>query len=134
MKEKFDSNKQSSRFPKKIKRKTLYLTIISAILLLSICFIFYHISFKKSPTENITNNSSKSQLSNIHPFANNSDLISENISINIENGIAKINGIISNSSNSNIQDINCIFTLYNDSNEVVYDFKISNLKTPLAFC
>ena len=69
-------------------------------------------------------------LSELHVIENSNNLISKDFSMDMNNGISKINGTIENPSEDTLDNLNFIYTLYDSSNNSVYEFEISisNLK------
>ena len=64
-------------------------------------------------------------LSEHHIVENSNNLISKDFSIAENNGISRINGTIKNTSKDILYDINFIYTLYDNSNNIIYEFEIS---------
>lgn len=64
-------------------------------------------------------------LSDSHIVENSSDLISKDFSIDESNGISKVKGTVENTAHDNLKKLNFIYTLYDNSNSVIYEFEIS---------
>lgn len=69
-------------------------------------------------------------LSELHIVENSNNLISKEFSITEDNGFSKINGTIENLSEDTLNNLSFIYTLYDNSNNSIYEFEISisNLK------
>jgi len=52
-------------------------------------------------------------------------LYSDKFNLSVENGISTINGKIFNTSDEVITDLNCLYTLKDINNNIVYDFSIN---------
>lgn len=64
-------------------------------------------------------------LSELHIIENSNNLISKEFSITEDNGFSKINGTIENSSKDVLNNLRFIYTLYDNSNNNIYEFEIS---------
>lgn len=64
-------------------------------------------------------------LSELHIVENSNTLISKDFSITENNGISKITGTIENTTEDTLNNLNLIYTLYDGSNNIVYEFEIS---------
>lgn len=102
--------------------------IILFIIVIGIYFMVPYISSKEEHNNNKTTAFDKLTLSGLHKFENNKNLSSENLSITVENGLTKVRGTIINNSNDTLEELYCIYTLFDSSTNAVYEFRISVLK------
>ena len=106
---------------KKQKSKKLFI-IISLTLCILVCIILYIRSSNQ--------NSKKNEKDNLfeltsHTFSNATYLDSRTFTLTVDGGISTINGTIINNSNEIVNNLKCLYTLTNASNDVVYSFDIS---------
>lgn len=82
-----------------------------------------NISTKKE--DNIQNNVSHTCLSLSEPYViENSNIITKNLLITNNNGLVTINGTIENTSKNELTGLNFVYTLYDDSNNIFFEFEI----------
>ena len=70
------------------------------------------------------NNILKNTSENYKIFENAPHLHSDEFELIVSNGISTINGKIFNTSNETVSDINCLYTLTDCDNNIVYEFTI----------
>ncbi len=89
-----------------------------------------YMSFKETTSSEKSNSKQKYNLADEVAFENVDYLTSKDLKIDVQNGVSKVNGIIFNSSQVDIYDLKCAYTLFDDNNSVIYelDIPISNIK------
>lgn len=117
--------------------KKIYIILIVIFLIAIITyFIVVYNTSKPEPSLSVSNEFS---LSDTHVFDNSANLISEDFSIKLENGLYKINGNIINTSQDALNNLNCIYTLLDNDNNIIYEFDIpistlkSNIPTSFSY-
>ena len=110
-----------------------FITIILIILFVIATFIFFlmpYMSFKENEEPQKANPSQRYSIADEVGFENADYLTSKSLKIDVQNGVSKVNGIIFNSSQVDIYDLKCAYTLFDDNNSVIYelDIPISNIK------
>lgn len=121
--------------PSKSKQHHFILFLI-ILLIIGIMITYFNHNNNSDPKPEEYDNSSVPiinylTLSGSHPIENSSNLLSKDISIDESNGISKVKGTIENSTdNDEFEKLNLVYTLYDDSKNVIYEFDISvsNLK------
>ena len=89
-----------------------------------------YMSFKENEEPQKANPSQRYSIADEVGFENADYLTSKSLKIDVQNGVSKVNGIIFNSSQVDIYDLKCAYTLFDDNNSVIYelDIPISNIK------
>ena len=110
-----------------------FITIILIILFVIATFIFFlmpYMSFKENEEPQKANPSQRYSIADEVGFENADYLTSKSLKIDVQNGVSKVNGIIFNSSQVDIYDLKCAYTLFDDNNSVIYELyiPISNIK------
>lgn len=127
-------NKRGAHAAEPSKSKQSYFLLFLIILLvIGIYFVIKHYNDESKVNHNITSSPTTNYLtlSGSHPIENYSNLLSKDISIDKSNKISRIKGTIENiSNNDEIKKLNFIYTLYDNSKNIIYEFEISisNLK------
>lgn len=105
----------------KSKKPFVILILALCVLFCIACVIVYYISNKdnvKIKKDNIFDLPS-------HTFSNVAYLDSQRFTLTINGGISTINGTIINNSDEIFNNLKCLYTLTNDSNDIIYTFDIS---------
>lgn len=110
-----------------------FITFFLIILFVILTFLFFmmpYMSFKETTSSEKSNSKQKYNLADEVAFENVDYLTSKDLKIDVQNGVSKVNGIIFNSSQVDIYDLKCAYTLFDDNNSVIYelDIPISNIK------
>lgn len=105
---------------KKSKKPFIIISLIFACITLGI--ILY--------TKSSIQTSKKNQKDNFfklpsHTFSNVAYLDSQIFTLTVNGGISTINGTIINNSDEIVNNLKCLYTLTNDSNDIIYTFDIS---------
>ena len=96
--------------------------IISLTLCILCCIILY---IKSSSQNSIKNEKNNIFELTSHTFSNATYLDSGTFTLTVDGGISTINGTIINNSDEIVNNLKCLYTLTNASNDVVYTFDIS---------
>lgn len=111
--------------------KICYFILIMIILFVIAAGIFFFMPYVHLHDNTVNNSNSKAfNLENAKQFENSSYLTSKDLKFDVQNGVSKVKGIIFNSSQVDIYDLKCAYTLFDDNNSVIYelDIPISNIK------
>ena len=129
------TNKKGSHAIQSNHSKKIY--IILVLIILIVIFAYFIIKHPTSNTDSSSPEFNQLAHSDIHAFENSTNLISQDFSINIENGLSKISGTITNTSTDVLNNIDCTYTLLDSYNNIIYEFdiRISELKynNPTSF-
>ena len=89
-----------------------------------------YMSFKENENTQKSNSQQNYNLGDEVAFENVDYLTSKDLKFDVQNGVSKVKGIIFNSSQVDIYDLKCAYTLFDDDNSVIYelDIPISNIK------
>lgn len=120
-------NKKGAHAAEPSKSKNPYLILFIIILFVIIIGIYFKVTYikpKDDDTQRFSNNDNLS-LSDTHMVENSRSLISKDFSITKSDGISNVKGNVENSSDNTIKGLNFVYTLYDSSNTIVYEFEIS---------
>lgn len=107
------------------------------VLMLALCCIVFfvinifsdslHAMYQMSFGAKITEKTEEHEISktDIRSLYGASYLHSNNFSLTVKDGITTINATITNNSTENINDLKCLYSLIDSSNNIVYSFDIS---------
>lgn len=107
-----------------------FFLIILFIIFTFLLFLMPYMSFKENENTQKSNSQQNYYLGDEVAFENVDYLTSKDLKIDVQNGVSKVKGIIFNSSQVDIYDLKCAYTLFDDNNSVIYelDIPISNIK------
>jgi len=120
-------NKRGSHAAEPSKSKLPYFILFIIFLFIIFISIYLNITYiiSKDIDTQLFSDIDNLSLSDTHIVENSNNLISKDFSIHKSGGISNIKGKVENSSNNTIKELNLVYTLYDNYNNIVYEFEIS---------